>query len=76
MFITGNVGSDWNGDITAPGLFDGFNIDWEFPSAADKHNYTLLLQEFRKQLDARGRTTGKQYVLTAILLRITKLRQY
>lgn len=27
MFIVGNVGSDWNGNITAPGLFDGFNID-------------------------------------------------
>lgn len=65
MFITGNVGNDWNGDITAPGLFDGFNIDWEFPTAANKRNYTLLLQEFRKQLDAMGRMTGKQYVLTA-----------
>jgi chitinase len=64
MFIVGNVGSDWNGPITAPGLFDGFNIDWEFPTATDKENFTLLLQEFRTQLDALSATTGKQYILT------------
>ena len=65
MFIVGNVGSDWNGPITAPGLFDGFNIDWEFPTAADKQNFTALLQEFRRQLNALSATTGKQYILTA-----------
>ena len=64
MFITGNVGSDWNGNITAPGLFDGINIDWEFPAAADKQNFTLFLQEFRSQLDALGATTGKHYSLS------------
>lgn len=65
MFIVGNVGSDWNGNITAPGLFDGFNIDWEFPAAADKQNYTALLREFRRQLNVLSQATGKQYVLTA-----------
>ena len=65
MFIVGNVGSDWNGPITAPGLFDGFNIDWEFPTAADTQNFTALLQEFRRQLEALSATTGKQYILTA-----------
>jgi chitinase len=64
MFIVGNVGSDWNGAITAPGLFDGFNIDWEFPTATDKENFTLLLQEFRDQLNTLSATTGKTYVLT------------
>ena len=64
MFIVGNVGSDWNGNITAPGLFDGFNIDWEFPAATDKQNFTLLLAEFRNQLNALSAQTGKQYVLS------------
>jgi chitinase len=64
MFVVGNVGSDWNGPITAPGLFDGFNIDWEFPAAGDKQNFTLLLQEFRNQLNALSAKTGKQYILS------------
>jgi chitinase len=64
MFIVGNVGSDWNGNISAPGLFDGFNIDWEFPAAADKQNFTLLLEEFRNQLNALSAQTGKQYLLS------------
>jgi chitinase len=64
MFIVGNVGSDWNGAITAPGLFDGFNIDWEFPATAHTQNFTLLLQEFRNQLDALGKTKGRHYVLS------------
>ena len=61
MFITGNVGSDWNGAITAPGLFDGIHIDWEFPTASDTQNFTLLLQEFRNQLNALGKIKGKYY---------------
>lgn len=64
MFIVGNVGSDWNGNITAPGLFDGFNIDWEFPAATDKQNFTLLLEEFRRQLNALSATTGKKYIVS------------
>jgi chitinase len=38
-----------------PGIFDGFDIDWEFPGPADKKNLTGLLQEFRRQLDAKRR---------------------
>jgi len=60
MFIQGNIAAG----ITAPGLFDGFNIDWEFPSAADTQNFTALLAEFRRQLDALSKTTGKRYVLS------------
>lgn len=64
MFVVGNVGSDWNGNITAPGLFDGIHIDWEFPAATDTANFTLLLQEFRNQLNALSAQTGKQYLLS------------
>ncbi len=34
-----------------PGLFDGIEIDWEYPTAADTANATALMKEFRKQLD-------------------------
>lgn len=60
MFVKGNIAPG----ITAPGLFDGFNIDWEFPTATDTQNFTALLAEFRSQLNALGKTTGKQYVMS------------
>ncbi|SEL62859.1 chitinase [Roseateles sp. YR242] len=54
--VTDNAG----GTAAAAGVFDGIDIDWEYPVACglacgvaeDKDNFTALLAEFRKQLDA------------------------
>jgi chitinase len=60
LFINGNLAPG----ISAAGIFDGIDIDWEFPAATDTVNATLLMQEFRKQLDALGKTNKKHYLLT------------
>src|SRR3954466_11244571 len=65
------------GPGAAAGVFDGIDVDWEYPgidpgngahhSPADRHNATLLLQEFRRQLDTYGAATHRHYLLTADL---------
>ena len=57
-----------------PGLFDGIDVDWEFPvqggmkgnveRPADRENFTLLLAELRRQLDAQGKKDNRHYELT------------
>ncbi len=60
LFVQGHLAPG----VEAPGLFDGFNIDWEFPLAVDRENFTALLHEFRTQLDELSRSTGRHYILT------------
>lgn len=83
MFIKGNLPTGIGGDASggpaaAAGLFDGIDIDWEYPassaghlgniySAADTQNFTYLLGEFRSELDTYGASIGKKFELTATL---------
>ncbi|MEU6739652.1 glycosyl hydrolase family 18 protein [Streptosporangium sandarakinum] len=77
MYIKGNlpVYNAAGGPGSAAGIFDGIDLDWEWPGAEghagnhiganDKANNTLLIAEFRRQLDALTQETGKRYQLTA-----------
>jgi len=79
LYINGNLPlwKGYGGPGAAAELFDGFDLDWEHPgvkgmpyntvSKQDRRNYTLLLAEFRKQLNEKSRQTGRQYYLSAAI---------
>jgi chitinase len=48
IFLNGHLAPG----IDAPGLFDGIDVDWEFPHEPDAANFQALLREFRRQMDA------------------------
>jgi chitinase len=72
-FIKGNFTDPLNYNIKQAGIFDGIDIDWEYPGACgntcsfspdDTQNFTLLLEEFRKELAAETAKTHKHYTLS------------
>ncbi|MFD5088659.1 glycoside hydrolase family 18 protein [Kitasatospora sp. NPDC058406] len=72
LYLKGDVpqlaGSPEGGKGVAAGVFDGIDVDWEYPGGGgdagnvvrpeDGRNFTLLMAEFRKQLDELGGKRG------------------
>ncbi|MFF3209320.1 glycoside hydrolase family 18 protein [Streptomyces sp. NPDC002886] len=81
LYIKGNLPQDGTrgGAGSAAGIFDGFDIDWEWPGSSgdtdttyrpeDKKNFTALVSEFRTQLDdyARSQKRKAKYELSAFV---------
>ncbi|MFJ6758824.1 glycoside hydrolase family 18 protein [Streptomyces sp. NPDC091273] len=81
LYIKGNLPQDGSrgGAGAAAGVFDGIDLDWEWPGSAgdtdtkfrpeDKRDFTELVKEFRTQLDAYAKSRQKKtkYELTAFV---------
>lgn len=48
MFVRGHFAPG----VTEPGLFDGIDVDWEYPEQRDAENFRAMLAEFRRQMNA------------------------
>ncbi|MFF9866165.1 glycoside hydrolase family 18 protein [Streptomyces sp. NPDC013953] len=81
LYLKGNLPVDGarGGAGAAAGVFDGIDLDWEWPGSAgdtdtvfrpeDKRNFTALVHEFRTQLDAYGASldTPRRFELSAFV---------
>ena len=79
-FVNSCVDQYLNGNIpglpagAAKGIFDGLDIDWEYPNEPgngnpygpqDTADFTALMQTFRGAIDQAGKANGDHYLLTA-----------
>jgi len=79
-FVDSCVDQYLNGNIpglapgAAKGIFDGIDVDWEYPNEPGNNNpygpqdtpdFTALMQTFRSAEDQAGKANGEKYVLTA-----------